>query len=129
MTKKGKNPMSVINEFMEYYISKLDFYREAARICAQICETNMEQMGIRTIVTSRAKKPERLRNNQDKLESIAKKYQQKYQLNGKKVLLFVGRFIPEKALPKFILNISKMNRNHWKSKLYENFSILNIFKC
>ena len=69
MTKKGKNTMSVINEFMEYYISKLDFYREAARICAQICETNMEQMGIRTIVTSRAKKPERLRNKLEKRSS------------------------------------------------------------
>ncbi len=57
--------MSVINKFMEYYTKKLDFYREAARICAQICETNMEQIGIRTIVTSRAKRPERLR---DKLE-------------------------------------------------------------
>lgn len=57
--------MSVITGFVNLYTKKLDFYREAARICAQICETNMEQMGIRTIVTSRAKKPERLR---DKLE-------------------------------------------------------------
>ncbi len=57
--------MSVINGYIEQYTKKLDFYREAARICAQVCETKMEQMGIRTIVTSRAKKPERLR---DKLE-------------------------------------------------------------
>ncbi len=57
--------MSVISGFIEQYTKRLDFYREAARICAQVCETNMEQMGIRTIVTSRAKKPERLR---DKLE-------------------------------------------------------------
>ena len=65
--------MPVIREFMEYYKKKLDYYREAARFCAQLCETNMEQMGIRTIVTSRAKKPERLR---DKLEkrALGKKY-------------------------------------------------------
>ena len=54
--------MSVISGFMEYYTQKIDFYREAARICAQICETNLEQIGIRTIVTSRAKKPDRLRD-------------------------------------------------------------------
>jgi ppGpp synthetase/RelA/SpoT-type nucleotidyltranferase/Tfp pilus assembly protein PilF len=65
--------MSVINQFIDDYIKKFEFYREAARICAQICETNMEQMGIRTIVTSRAKKPERLK---DKLEKriITKNY-------------------------------------------------------
>lgn len=65
--------MSVINEFTEYYAKRLDFYREAARICAQICETHMEQMGIRTIVTSRAKKPDRLRNKLEK-RSLTKKY-------------------------------------------------------
>ena len=65
--------MAVIEQFIEAYTKKLDFYREAARFCSQICETNMEQMGIRTIVTSRAKKPERLRNKLEKRE-IGKKY-------------------------------------------------------
>jgi ppGpp synthetase/RelA/SpoT-type nucleotidyltranferase len=54
--------MSVINGFIKYYTQRLEFYREAARVCAQLCETNMEQIGIRTIVTSRAKKTERLRD-------------------------------------------------------------------
>lgn len=65
--------MSVIEEFLEYYTDNLDFYSECAGICAQICETNMEQMGIRTIVTSRAKKIERLRNKLEK-RSFQKKY-------------------------------------------------------
>ncbi|SCP97064.1 tetratricopeptide repeat protein [Anaerobium acetethylicum] len=62
--------MSIIEKFLDYYTKKADFYRESAKICAQICETNMEQMGIRGIVTSRAKKVERLR---DKLEKRSKK--------------------------------------------------------
>lgn len=57
--------MNIIEEFINHYTKEFDFYREASRICAQICETNMEQMGIRAIVTNRAKKIERLR---DKLE-------------------------------------------------------------
>lgn len=62
--------MSIINEYIAYYKEKLDFYREAARICAQICETNMEQRGIRTIVTSRAKNPERLREKLEKRNRV-----------------------------------------------------------
>lgn len=62
--------MSIIEKFLDYYTKKADFYRESAKICAQICETNMEQMGIRGIVTSRAKKVERLR---DKLEKRSQK--------------------------------------------------------
>lgn len=54
--------MTVINGFIKYYIQQQEYYREAARICAQLCETNMEQIGIRTIVTSRAKKTDRLRD-------------------------------------------------------------------
>jgi ppGpp synthetase/RelA/SpoT-type nucleotidyltranferase/Tfp pilus assembly protein PilF len=65
--------MLVIEEFLKQYAQKVDFYREAGRICAHLCETNMEQMGIRTIVTSRAKRVDRLR---DKLEkrSVTKNY-------------------------------------------------------
>jgi ppGpp synthetase/RelA/SpoT-type nucleotidyltranferase/TPR repeat protein len=57
--------MNIIETFLNHYTKEFDFYREASRICAQICETNMEQIGIRAIVTNRAKKIERLR---DKLE-------------------------------------------------------------
>ncbi len=54
------------------------------------------------IISPLLQNPERLRSNSEKLEEIAKTYAEKYQLNGKKVLLFVGRFIPEKALPQFL---------------------------
>lgn len=67
---KGTDQMSIIDNFIEYYTKNLDYYREAARICAQICETSMEQMGIRTIVTSRAKKPQRLKDKLEKRDLV-----------------------------------------------------------
>jgi len=64
------------------------------------------------IVSPILQAPDRLRNNADNLESIAKKYRKEYQLAGKKVLLFVGRFIPEKALPRFISTIASLLHEH-----------------
>lgn len=55
--------------------------------------------------------PERLRKNSDLLERNAKKYQMEYNLKGKKVLLYVGRFSPVKALPSFLNNIYKLLLN------------------
>jgi glycosyltransferase involved in cell wall biosynthesis len=64
------------------------------------------------IVSPILQAPGRLRKNAKNLESIAKKYQQEYQLEGKKILLFVGRFIPEKALLRFISTISPLLHEH-----------------
>lgn len=50
----------------------------------------------------------RLRKNYKKIESLGQHYVSTYQLSGKKVILFVGRFIPEKALSGFIENISSV---------------------
>jgi glycosyltransferase involved in cell wall biosynthesis len=49
--------------------------------------------------------PVRLRSNFEELESIANGYLKKYSLKGKKVLLFVGRLVPEKAMKGFLNNI------------------------
>lgn len=46
--------------------------------------------------------PERLRKNRERIETMATKNINDYNLQGKKVALFVGRFIPEKALTIFI---------------------------
>ena len=54
------------------------------------------------IVSPMLQNPERLRNNQVELERIGQEYIRKFNLRGKKVLLFVGRFIPEKSLVEFI---------------------------
>lgn len=53
--------MAVVDTFLERYRKEYDFYREAARLCAQVCETELSQNGIRAIVTHRAKNPARLR--------------------------------------------------------------------
>lgn len=65
--------MSIIENFLKHYTNDYNFYEKVSGICARICETNMEQIGIRAIVTSRAKKVERLR---DKLEK--RNYQKSY---------------------------------------------------
>jgi len=54
------------------------------------------------IVSPILQDPARLRNNTNELETIAKRYLIKYSLKGKKVLLFVGRLVPEKALTQFL---------------------------
>ena len=54
------------------------------------------------IVSPILQSPDRLRMNSGVLEQIAKRYTDKYQLHGKKILLFVGRFIPEKGLVNFL---------------------------
>jgi len=59
----------------------------------------------RIIVSPILQDPERLRKDRNRLEIIANQYFKKYNLMGKKVLLFVGRFIPEKGLFQFINTI------------------------
>ena len=54
----------------------------------------------------------RLRKNNDELNILSKEYLQEYQLRGKKVLLFVGRFIYEKAVELFIDNIHSILREN-----------------
>src|SRR5438046_5941989 len=50
----------IIDDFMAQYERAYDFYREAAHLCQEHCEMQLAQKGIRAIVTSRAKRPDRL---------------------------------------------------------------------
>jgi ppGpp synthetase/RelA/SpoT-type nucleotidyltranferase len=59
--------MSVIDDFAARYGREFDYYQEAARHCAQRCESSLEQSGIRSIVTFRAKRLDRL------IEKVAKR--------------------------------------------------------
>ncbi|OLR22283.1 GTP pyrophosphokinase [Bacillus cereus] len=58
--------MTIINEFIERYEKEFDFYQEAARVCSLMCEKNLENSGIRAIVSHRAKRPDRLRQKLEK---------------------------------------------------------------
>lgn len=57
--------MSVIEEFLEQYNRQYDFYSELAKIGSSLLEHELEKRGIKAIVSSRAKRPDRLK---DKLE-------------------------------------------------------------
>jgi ppGpp synthetase/RelA/SpoT-type nucleotidyltranferase len=52
--------MDFIDDFLVQYEREYDYYLAAARLCQERCETLLAQKGIRAIVTSRAKKYERL---------------------------------------------------------------------
>ena len=43
--------MSITEQFLAQYTREYDYYHEAARLCAQKCEAELEQSGIRSIVT------------------------------------------------------------------------------
>jgi len=52
--------MTPIVEFLRLYPREIDFYQEAARLCAALCEQDLRTIGKRVIVTHRAKRPDRL---------------------------------------------------------------------
>jgi len=66
------------------------------------------------IVSPILQNPDRLRMNSGALEQIARRYADKYQLQGKKILLFVGRFIPEKGLVNFLNIVTDVLKNQDK---------------
>jgi len=54
--------VSLIDEFLEHYNREFDYYAEVARIVQQQLEAALLSHGIRAMVTSRAKRPDRLRD-------------------------------------------------------------------
>ena len=89
-------------------VKQLDYLVVLSNEVSQFYEETFNLKNNQIIVSPILQKPERLRSNPEKLESIARKYIQKYHLKDKKVLLFVGRFIPEKALAEFIITIQSI---------------------
>jgi len=83
-------------------VKRLDYLIVMTREVSQFYQNKFNLKDDQLIVSPILQNPERLRKNYVELQNIAKGYSQKYNLEGKKVLLFVGRFIPEKALPKFL---------------------------
>lgn len=65
----------------------------------------------RVIVSPILQLAERLRKNRDKIESLAHANIQTYHFKGKRAVLFVGRFIPEKGLALFIETIAPVLTN------------------
>ncbi len=53
--------MKAVDDFLKSYAREYDFFFEASKRCAAMCETGLEQNGLRAIVTYRAKRVDRLR--------------------------------------------------------------------
>jgi ppGpp synthetase/RelA/SpoT-type nucleotidyltranferase len=70
-----------IEDFCTAYERELDYYQEASRLCAQRLETLLEELGVRAIVTYRAKRPDKLK---DKLlkRNTEKQYKSAEEIRG-----------------------------------------------
>ncbi|MCF2447068.1 glycosyltransferase [Dyadobacter sp. CY345] len=89
----------------KYSVKRLDYLVVLSREVAQFYQTSFNLKGNQLIVSPILQAPERLRADRAKLETIAGGYTKQYDLTGKKVLLFVGRFIAEKGLAGFIEHV------------------------
>lgn len=93
--------MSIVNDFISRYLRELDYYREAARICAQICEVELEQNGIRGIVTYRVKRSDRvkkkieIRNRIKEYSNTEEIYQDIVDLSGVRIAVYFPNDIDE----------------------------------
>lgn len=87
----------------KYAVKQLDFLVVNSDEVSLFYQNTFKLSEHQVIISPLLQEPERLRSNPTELEAIAEKYIQIYNLYGKKVVLFVGRFIPEKALPNFLI--------------------------
>lgn len=92
----------------KYSIDYLDYIVLMSHEVSLYYQDHLNFKKEKIIVSPIIQNPERLRKNSKQIESFAERYVSKYDLMGKKVLLFVGRLIPEKALPLFLNNIHSL---------------------
>jgi ppGpp synthetase/RelA/SpoT-type nucleotidyltranferase len=52
--------MDIIDIFIKNYRRQFDFYQKVSQLCAQQCEAGLDSLGIKAIVTYRAKRPDKL---------------------------------------------------------------------
>lgn len=89
----------------KFSVRRLDYLVVLSREVAQFYQTSFDLKDNQLIVSPILQAPERLRADRRNLETIAAGYTRQYSLTGKKVLLFIGRFIAEKGLTGFIEHI------------------------
>lgn len=89
-----------------YSVKHLDFLVVMSEEVARFYRDSFMLDEKRVIISPILQLPERLRKNPEKIESLARSYVLRHHLREKKTVLFVGRFIPEKALSLFIDTIS-----------------------
>jgi len=110
--------MDVIDEFLQQYVKEVDFYEKAAKICAEICESELEREGIRAIVTHRAKRIDRLkekllkRNERKNYSSIEDIYKDIVDLAGVRIAIY---------FPDDVIKIDKFIKAKFKIKEIKEF--------
>jgi ppGpp synthetase/RelA/SpoT-type nucleotidyltranferase len=86
--------LSLIDEFLDHYSREFDYYAQVARTIQQKLEAALASRGIRAMVTSRAKRPDRLRDklaNRDKekkYKSLKAIYKDIIDLSGVRIALY-----------------------------------------
>lgn len=83
-------------------VTKLDYIIVQSNEVSKFYVDSFKMKEHQLIVSPIFQEPSRLRKNVEELETIANEYLKRYSLKGKKVLLFVGRLAPEKALTRFL---------------------------
>ena len=86
----------------QFSVKRLDFLIVMSNEVAEFYRHKFKLKENQLIVSPILQDSERLRKNNVELQEIANSYTREFDLKGKKVLLFVGRLIPDKALSKFI---------------------------
>lgn len=83
-------------------VKQLDFMVVMSKEVARFYQDHYKLNERNVIVSPILQLPERLRKDSTTIEYFANQYVQDHRLKWKKILLFVGRLVPEKALPQFI---------------------------
>jgi len=92
----------------KFAVGKLDFLVVLSEEVSKFYQNTFQLSEDRIIISPILQNQERLRVNSKILESIANGYLQEYNLKGKKILLYVGRFVEAKGLVGFINTIHKI---------------------
>lgn len=89
----------------KFAVSKLDFLVVLSEEVSKFYQNTFQLGEDRIVISPILQNPDRLRANREELEKIATTYLDEYSLKGKKILLYVGRFVEAKGLVGFIHTI------------------------
>jgi glycosyltransferase involved in cell wall biosynthesis len=103
---------SIRERSRSFSVKHLDYFIVLSEDVSKFYQQKFSLDKKRIIVSPLLQDPDRMRKNSAALVKIAQGHFAKYNLKGKKVLLFVGRFIPEKGLLNLIEIISPILRSN-----------------
>jgi glycosyltransferase involved in cell wall biosynthesis len=92
----------------QFSVNRLDYLIVQSNEVSKFYRNRFDLKDDRVIVSPILQEPERLRENRAEIEKAGIEYSNRYHFIGKKVLLFVGRFVPVKGVAKFIATIDSI---------------------